>query len=44
VDPAGAVCNLPVHTFPTDDGGVDMKCHRDRAVSDRREAELAKQG
>ena len=22
----GMIENLPVHTFPTDDGGVDMKC------------------
>ncbi|MDO9241544.1 MAG: type VI secretion system contractile sheath large subunit, partial [Methylicorpusculum sp.] len=35
---------LPVHTFPTDDGGVDMKCPTEIAISDRREAELAKSG
>jgi type VI secretion system protein ImpC len=35
---------LPVHTFPTDDGGVDMKCPTEIAISDRREAELAKNG
>jgi type VI secretion system protein ImpC len=33
-----------VHTFPTDDGGVDMKCPTEIAISDRREAELAKNG
>jgi hypothetical protein len=38
------VPNLPVHTFPTDDGGVDMKCPTEIAISDRREAELAKNG
>ena len=32
------------HTFPTDDGGVDMKCPTEIAISDRREAELAKNG
>ena len=35
---------LPVHTFPTDDGGVDMKCPTEIAIGDRREAELAKNG
>jgi type VI secretion system protein ImpC len=40
----GAVEGLPVHTFPTDDGGVDMKCPTEIAVTDRREAELAKNG
>ncbi|HQN13050.1 MAG TPA: type VI secretion system contractile sheath large subunit, partial [Quisquiliibacterium sp.] len=34
----------PVHAFPTDDGGVDMKCPTEIAISDRREAELAKAG
>ena len=36
--------NLPVHTFPTDDGGVAMKCPTEIAIDDRREAELAKLG
>ena len=36
--------NLPCHVFPTDDGGVDMKCPTEIAISDRREAELAKNG
>ena len=36
--------NLPTHTFPTDDGGIDMKCPTEIAISDRREAELAKNG
>jgi type VI secretion system protein ImpC len=44
VESGGAVENLPVHTFPTDDGGVDMKCPTEIAISDRREAELAKNG
>ena len=35
---------LPTHTFPTDDGGVDMTCPTEIAISDRREAELAKSG
>jgi type VI secretion system protein ImpC len=33
-----------VHTFPTDDGGVDMQCPTEIAISDRREAELAANG
>lgn len=44
VESGGAVEGLPVHTFPTDDGGVDMKCPTEIAISDRREAELAKVG
>lgn len=44
VESGGAVTNLPAHTFPTDDGGVDMKCPTEIAISDRREAELAKNG
>lgn len=44
VESGGAVANLPCHTFPTDDGGVDMKCPTEIAISDRREAELAKNG
>jgi type VI secretion system protein ImpC len=35
--PAGA-------SFPTDDGGVDMQCPTEIAISDRREAELAANG
>jgi len=44
VEAGGIVQNLPVHTFPTDDDGVDMKCPTEIAISDRREAELAKNG
>lgn len=40
----GMVEGLPVHTFPTDDGGVDMKCPTEIAITDRREAELSKNG
>lgn len=40
----GMVEGLPVHTFPTDDGGVDMKCPTEISITDRREAELAKNG
>ena len=44
VESGGTVDNLPTHTFPTDDGGVDMKCPTEIGISDRREAELAKGG
>lgn len=44
IESGGAVEGLPTHTFPTDDGGVDMKCPTEIAISDRREAELAQNG
>jgi type VI secretion system protein ImpC len=44
VQSGGEVINLPTHTFPTDDGGIDLKCPTEIAISDRREAELAKSG
>lgn len=44
VESGGTVINLPVHTFPTDDGTVAMKCPTEIAIDDRREAELAKLG
>ena len=44
VESGGAVEGLCTHTFPTDDGGIDMKCPTEIAISDRREAELAKNG
>jgi type VI secretion system protein ImpC len=44
IESGGSLEGLPVHTFPTDDGGVDMKCPTEIAISDRREAELAKNG
>lgn len=44
VESGGLVENLPYHTFPTDDGGVDAKCPTEIAISDRREAELANLG
>jgi len=44
VESGGVVEGLPCHTFPTDDGGIDMKCPTEIAISDRREAELAKNG
>ncbi len=44
VQSGGEVINLPTHAFPTDDGGVDLKCPTEIAISDRREAELSKSG
>jgi type VI secretion system protein ImpC len=44
IESGGAVAGLPTHTFPTDDGGVDMTCPTEIAITDRREAELAKAG
>src|SRR5262249_16209246 len=44
VEGGGKVNGLPVHTFPTDDGGVAMKCPTEIAISDRREFELSNLG
>jgi type VI secretion system protein ImpC len=44
VESGGAIENLPVYTFPTDEGGVDMACPTEISISDRREAELSKNG
>jgi len=44
VESGGIVEGLPTHTFPTDDGGLSMKCPTEIAIEDRREAELAKNG
>jgi type VI secretion system protein ImpC len=44
IESGGSVEGLPTHAFPTDDGGIDMKCPTEIAIADRREAELAKNG
>jgi type VI secretion system protein ImpC len=44
IESGGAVAGLPTYTFPSDDGGVDMACPTEIAITDRREAELAKNG
>jgi type VI secretion system protein ImpC len=44
VDTGGAVEGLPVLTFPTADGDVDLRCSTEVALSERREAELARNG
>ena len=44
VESGGTVESLPTATFPTDEGGIDLKCPTEIAISDRREAELSKAG
>lgn len=44
VESGGTVEGLPTATFPTDEGGVDLKCPTEIAISDRREAELSSAG
>ncbi len=44
VESGGTVEDLPTATFPTDEGGIDMKCPTEIAISDRREAELSAAG
>ena len=44
IESGGAVEGLPAFTFPDEDGGVALKCPTEIAISDRREAELAKNG
>lgn len=44
VESGGMVEDLPIHVFPSDDGGMDFKCPTETAISDRREAELSKAG
>lgn len=44
VEGGGKVEGLPVHTFPTDDGDVAMKCPTEVAITERRENELSNLG
>lgn len=44
VESGGTVEGLPTAAFPTDDGGMDLKCPTEIAISDRREAELSAAG
>ena len=44
VESGGLVEDLPCDAFASDDGGIDLKCPTEIAVSDHREAELAKNG
>jgi type VI secretion system protein ImpC len=40
----GKVDGLPVHNFLSDDGAIDSKCPTEIGITDRREAELSKEG
>ncbi len=40
----GKITGLPSHAFRTDEGDMDLKCPTEVAITDRREAELAKIG
>jgi type VI secretion system protein ImpC len=40
----GKVEDLPLHTFLSDDGDLDLKCPTEIGITDRREAELDKLG
>jgi type VI secretion system protein ImpC len=44
IESGGAVEDLPGYSFPDEDGGMAMQCPTEIAISDRREAELAKNG
>ncbi|MFK7820578.1 MAG: type VI secretion system contractile sheath large subunit, partial [Planctomycetaceae bacterium] len=44
VENGGKVEGLPAHTFKSDDGDTDMKCPTEVGITDRREAELSKEG
>ena len=44
IESGGNVEGLPLHTFPTDSGGEDMKCPTEISITDRREGELSKLG
>ena len=44
VEGGGKVEDLPVHTFPTDDGDVAMKCPTEVSITERREFELSNLG
>ena len=44
VESGGTVENLPVHVFPTDDGGMDTKCPTEISITERRENELSTAG
>lgn len=44
VESGGTLGELPVAMFPTDDGGKDVKCPTEIAISDRRDGELSAAG
>lgn len=44
VENGGKVEGLPVHNFMSDDGDLDSQCPTEIGITDRREAELSKEG
>jgi type VI secretion system protein ImpC len=44
VENGGKVEGLPTHVFKSDDGDLDLKCPTEVGITDRRDAELSKQG
>ena len=44
VENGGKVNGLPLHTFLSDDGDLDLTCPTEIGITDRREAELSKLG
>lgn len=44
VENGGKVEGLPVHNFMSDDGDLDTQCPTEIGITDRREAELSKEG
>lgn len=40
----GKVSGLPMHTFMSDDGDIDLQCPTQIGITDRREAELSRAG
>lgn len=44
VENGGKVEGLPTHVFKSDDGDLDAKCPTEVGITDRRDAELSKQG
>jgi type VI secretion system protein ImpC len=44
VEAGGAISGLPAYTFPSEDGGVDLKCPTEIAIHMRRSAELEECG
>jgi type VI secretion system protein ImpC len=44
VEGGGVVRDLPVHTFPTDEGEIAMKCPSEIGITERRENELSNLG
>lgn len=44
IESGGGVDDLPAYTFPSDEGGYELVCPTETAISDRRENELSEAG